>query len=101
MNVKRYLESRIRGWLPKEHLGVSLQANILYSERVSVGKFVKAFVGSISILALVVLALSIWFSISIQAPLFAVVIALPLIFVLLLFANFRGIQIKITQRNSQ
>jgi hypothetical protein len=90
------LTNRIRGWLPKEPLRVCFQADVLYSEKVSVGKFVKAFVGSISVLAIVVLSLAIWFSFYIRDPLFAVVVSLPLIFVTLMFLNYRGISIRIT-----
>jgi hypothetical protein len=99
MGLKKYLENRIRGWLPKvpkEPFRVSFQADVLYSERVSVGKFVKAVVGSISVLAIIVLALAIWFSVSIKNPLFAVVISLPLIFTTLMLLNYRGISIRIT-----
>jgi len=98
MNVKQSLESRIRGWFPKESLRFSFQANILYSEWVSVGKFVKAIVGSVSVLALIVLTIAIWFSISIQNPLFAVIISFPLIFLLLLYRNYRGVRIRITSK---
>ena len=80
MKVKQSLESRIRGWFPKEPLRFSFQANIVYSEWVPVGKFVKAIVGSVLVLALVVLAIAVWVSISIQNPLFAVIISFPLIF---------------------
>ncbi|MBN1245784.1 hypothetical protein JXA31_09355 [Candidatus Bathyarchaeota archaeon] len=98
MTTKRSLENRIRGWFPKEPLRVSFQADILYSEWVSVGKFVRAIVGSISVLALFVLTISIWVSISIQNPLFAVIFAFPLIFLLILYVNYRGVQIIITSK---
>jgi hypothetical protein len=98
MTEKQSLESRIKGWFPKETLRFSFQANILYSEWVSVGKFVKAFVGSISVLALFVLAAAIWFSISIHNPLFAVIISFPLIFLLILYGNYRGVRIRITSK---
>lgn len=98
MNVRRSLENLIHGWFPKEPLRVSFQDNILYSEWVSVGKFVKAMVGSILVLALVVLAMAIWFSISIRNPLFAVIISLPLIFLLIFFGNYRGVRIRITSK---
>jgi hypothetical protein len=98
MNVRKSLENLIRGWFPKEPLRVSFQDNILYSEWVSVGKFVKAIVGSVSVIALFLLTIAIWFSISIQNPLFAVTLAFPLIFLLILYRNFRGVQIKITSK---
>jgi hypothetical protein len=97
MNLKKSLGNRIKGWFPKQAFGISFQADE-YSEWVSVGKFVKAIVGSISVLAAFVLALGIWFSISMKEPLFAVVIALPLIFVLVLYVNYRGVKIRITSK---
>jgi uncharacterized membrane protein YdbT with pleckstrin-like domain len=99
MNIKKSLENRIRGWLPKipkEPFRVSFQADAVYSERILVGKFVKAVVGSISVLAIIVLALAIRFSFSIHNPLFAVVVSLPLIFTTLMLLNYRGISIRIT-----
>ena len=88
MNAKKNLGNRIKGWFPKQAFGISSQADV-YSEWISAGKFVKAIAGSISVLATFVLALAVWFSISIKNPLFAVVIALPLIFVLVLYVNYR------------
>ena len=75
MRNQRNTHSRVRGWFPKEFLRIGYQTEA-YSEWVSIGKFVKAIVGSILALAVVVLALAIWFSVSIQSPLFAVIIAL-------------------------
>jgi hypothetical protein len=98
MNVKKSLKNRFRGWFPKEPLGVGLQDNTLYSEWVSVGKFVKAIVGSVSVVALFVLVIAIWFSISTRNPLFAVMVASPLIFLLILYGNYRGVRIRITSR---
>jgi hypothetical protein len=97
MNVKESLENRIRGWFPKEGLRFSFQADV-YGEWVSVGKFVKALVGLISALGLAVLVIAIWFGISIRSPPFIVVIALPLIFILILFLNYRGVHIRITSK---
>jgi uncharacterized membrane protein YdbT with pleckstrin-like domain len=59
---------------------------------------VKAFVGSVSAVALFVLAIAVWFSISGQDPLFAVIVSFPLIFMLILFGNYRGVQIRITSK---
>ena len=70
----------------------------MYSEWVPAGKFVKAIVASVSVLFLLVLAVSTWVGFSIQNPLFAVIIAIPLAFVLILYGNYRGIQIEITSR---
>ncbi len=72
--------------------------NILYSEWVSAGKFVKTIVGFISLLALIVVVISIWVSISINNPYFSVIIALPLTFVLVLYGNYRGIRIRVTSK---
>ena len=68
---------------------------VLYSERVPAGKFVKAIVGFVSLFALFVLVISVWVSLSIRNPLFAFVNALPLTFLLVLYRNYRGIQIRI------
>jgi hypothetical protein len=70
--------------------------DILYSEWVPAGRFVKTIVGLVSLVALLVLVISIWVSLSIQNPSFAAVIALPLTFLLVLYGNYRGIQIIIT-----
>jgi hypothetical protein len=69
--------------------------DVLYSEWVPAAKSVKAIVGFVSLLTLFVLAISVWVSFSIRNPLFAVVNALPLIFLLALYGNYRGIQIRI------
>ena len=97
MSNQRHTNSRVRGWFPKEILRVNSQAEA-YSEWVSVGKFVKAIVGSILVLALVVLTTAVWFSISIQNPLFAGIVAFPLIFALTFFINYRGLKIRITSK---
>jgi hypothetical protein len=70
----------------------------LYSEWVPAGKFVKTTVGSVSLLFLLVLAISTWVGFSIQNPLFVVVITLPLTFVLIVYGNYRSIKIKITSK---
>ncbi|MDR2203426.1 MAG: hypothetical protein LBE76_03855 [Nitrososphaerota archaeon] len=71
---------------------------IEYSEKVMAGNFVKTFVSVILILATGALILAIRFSFSIGSPLFAVVMALPLVFVSLLYINFRCIKISITSK---
>ena len=71
---------------------------LLYSEWVSVGKFVKTIVGFVSLLYAIVLVIFIWIAISIQNPYFAVIIVFPMIFVLALCGNYRGIQINITSK---
>jgi hypothetical protein len=68
----------------------------LYSEWVPAGKFVKTIVGFVCLLFLLVLAISAWVGVSVQNPSFVVIIAVPLIFVLILYGNYRGIQIRVT-----
>ena len=70
----------------------------MYSEWVPAGRFVKAIVGSVSLLFLFVLAIFIWVGFAIQNHLFLVIIAVPLAFVLTLYWNYRGIQIRITSK---
>jgi len=77
--------------------GATVKANA-YSEWIPVGKFIKTLMASVLILVLVVLALSIWFSVSLREPLIAGAMSFPLIFVLLLYFNLRGIQIKINSK---
>ena len=72
--------------------------NILYSEWVSAGKFVKTIVGFVSLLAVIALVISVWVSISINNPSFAVIIAFPLTFLLVLYGNYRGIKTRITSK---
>jgi hypothetical protein len=70
----------------------------LYSEWVPSGRFVKAILGSVSLLFLFVLAISIWVGFFVQNPMFLVIIAVPLAFVLTVYVNYRGIQIGITSK---
>ena len=70
----------------------------MYSEWVPAGKFVKAVVGSVSLVFLLVLAISIWVGFAFQNPLFVVIIAVPLAFVLTVYWNYRGIWIRITSK---
>ena len=70
----------------------------MYSEWVPAGRFVKAIVGSVCLLFLVILAISIWVGFAVQNPLFVVIIAVPLAFVLTVYWNYRGIQIRIASR---
>ena len=72
--------------------------DVLYSEWVPAGKFVKAIVGSVSLLFLLVLVVSIWVIFSIQNPSFAAIIALPMVFLLIVYGNYRGIQIRISSK---
>jgi len=70
--------------------------NTLYCEWVPAGKFLKAIVGFVSLFALFMLVISVWVSISIKNPFFTVIMAFPLTFLLVLYGNYRGIQIRIT-----
>jgi len=72
--------------------------NSLYSEWVSAGKFVKTIVWFVSLLALIVVVISVWVSISTNNPFFSVIIALPLTFVLVFYGNYRGIRIRVTSK---
>ena len=74
----------------------SRDENGLYSEWVPAGKFVKTIVGSVSLLFLLVLAISTWVDFSIQNPAFVVIIVFSLAFLLIIYGNYRGIQIRIT-----
>ena len=67
-----------------------------YSEWVPAGRFVKTVLGLVSLLFLLVLAISTWVGLSVRNPSFVVIIAVPLVFVLLLYGNYRGVQIRIT-----
>jgi len=69
---------------------------ILYSELVPVGKFVKIIAGFVSLLALFALVITIWVSIFVQNPSLTAIMAIPLIFLLILYRNYRGLQIRIT-----
>jgi len=70
--------------------------NIMYSEWVPAGRFVKALVGFISFLLLCVLLIVIAVGVAIQNPFLIAVLVSPLAFVLFLFWNYRGIQIQVT-----
>ena len=71
---------------------------ISYSEWVPAGRFVRVIVGLVILLFVLMLAISIWVGFSIQNPLFVIIIAVPLAFVLTVYANYRGIRIRITSR---
>jgi hypothetical protein len=68
----------------------------LYFERVPAGRFVKAIVGTVCLLFLLVLAISTWVGFATQNSFFADIIAVPFAFVLAVYWNYRGIQIRIT-----
>jgi hypothetical protein len=68
----------------------------LYSEWVPAGKLVKTILGLVSLLFLLVLAISTWVGFSVRNPSFVVIIAVPLALVLIIYGNYRGVQIRIT-----
>ena len=72
--------------------------DIVYSEWVPVGTLVKTLVAFVSLLVLCVLLIVIAVGVAIQIPFLIVVLASPLVFVLLLFWNYRGIQIQVTNK---
>jgi len=70
--------------------------DVLYVEWVPAGTLIKALVGFLSLLSLCILLITIAVGVAVQHPFLIVVLASPLAFVLLLFWNYRGIQIKVT-----
>lgn len=72
-------------------------AEVMYSEWVPAGRFVKVG-GFISFLLLCVLLIVIAVGVAIQNPFLIVVLVSPLAFVLFLFWNYRGIQIQVTNK---
>jgi len=72
--------------------------DIIYSEWVPAGRFVKALVGFISFLLLCVLLIVFAVGVAIQNPFLIVVLVSPFAFVLFLFWNYRGIQIQVTHK---
>lgn len=73
-------------------------AEVMYSEWVPAGRFVKALVRFISFLLLCVLLIVIAVGVAIQNPFLIVALASVLAFVLILFWNYRGIQIQVTNK---
>jgi hypothetical protein len=79
------------------HITVGMK-DVLYSEWVPVGEFVKTVFAAVSLIVLFVLVITIWVSISIQNPFLTVIIAIPLTFLLIMYGNYRGLRIRITAR---
>lgn len=73
-------------------------AEVMYSEWVPAGRFVKALVGFVSFLLLCVLLIVIAVGVATQIPFLIAVLVSPLAFVLILFWNYRGIQIQVTNK---
>jgi len=71
-------------------------AEVMYSEWVPAGTLVKTLVGFVSSLVLCVLLTVLAVGVAIQIPFLIVALASVLAFVLILFWNYRGIQIQVT-----
>jgi len=72
---------------------------VVYREWVPAGTLIKALVGFFSLLSLCILLITIAVGFAIQYPFLIVVLASPLVFVLLVFWNYRGIWIKVDAKN--
>jgi hypothetical protein len=70
-------------------VGVNIE-NVVYYEWVPTGMFMKTLGGSVSLLGLCVLLITIALGVAIQNPLLIVALASALAFVLFLFWNYRG-----------
>ena len=70
--------------------------DVLYVEWVPAGILIKALVGFFSLLSLCILLITIAVGVAIQHPFLIVALASPLVFVLFVFWNYRGIRIKVT-----
>lgn len=75
--------------------GVKMK-NVGYVEWVPAGILMKALVGFFSLLSLCILVVTIVVGLAIQQPFLIVVLASPLVFVLFVFWNYRGIGIEVT-----
>ena len=72
--------------------------DVVHVEWVPAGALIKALVGFFSLLTLCVLLITIAVGVAVQHPFLIVVLAAPLAFVLLVFWNYRGIQIQVTNK---
>jgi hypothetical protein len=73
--------------------------NIVYVEWVPTGTLIKALVGFFSLLSLCILLITIAVGFAIQHPFFIVVLASPLAVVLLVFWNYRGVKIQLSNKD--
>jgi len=73
--------------------------DVVYVEWVPAGTLMKALLGFSSLLIMCILLITITVGFAIQHPFFIVVLASPLVFVLLVFWNYRGIRIKVNAKN--
>ena len=71
---------------------------VAYVEWVPAGALIKTLVGFFSLLILCVLLITIAVGVAIQHPFLIVLLASPLAFVLLVFWNYRGLQIQVTNK---
>ncbi len=72
--------------------------SVVYEEWVAAGTFVKALVGFFSLLIICILLITIVVGVAIQHPFLIVVLASPLAFVLLVFWNYKGIRIQVSNK---
>ncbi|MDH5783565.1 MAG: hypothetical protein OEZ35_07910 [Candidatus Bathyarchaeota archaeon] len=72
--------------------------DVVHVEWVPAGTLIKALVGFFSLLTLCVLLITIAVGVAVQHPFLIVVLASPLVFVLSVFWNYRGIQIQVTNK---
>lgn len=69
----------------------------IFYEWVPAGSFVRAIVGSVSLVFLCVLSITIVTGVAFQNPLWLVILASALTFILLSFWNYRGIRIQLNR----
>jgi energy-coupling factor transporter transmembrane protein EcfT len=72
--------------------------SVVYEEWVAAGTLVKALVGFFSLLITCILLTTIVVGVAIQHPFLIVVLASPLAFVLLVFWNYKGIRIQVSNK---
>ena len=72
--------------------------SVVYEEWVAAGTLVKALVGFFSLLIICILLITIVVGVAIQHPFLIVVLASPLAFVLLVFWNYKGIRIQVSNK---
>lgn len=73
--------------------------DVVYTEWVPSGKLIKALVGSFSLLILCIVLIIIAAGAAIQHPFLIVVLVFSLALVLFVFWNYRGIRVKVTNKN--
>jgi hypothetical protein len=73
--------------------------DVVYAEWVPTGTLIKALVGFFSLLIMCILLITIAVGFAIQHPFFIVVLASPLAVVLLVFWNYRGVKIQLSNKD--